>query len=82
MPNSNQDRFLVFRKSDALKYSYIELQQLTDDIYLAGGGSNSVEDVQDWVARWLPPLEEMPLYINSEMLHERVIARWRLRLGR
>jgi hypothetical protein len=73
---------MVFRKSDALNYTYNELQQLTEDIYIAGGGSNSVEDVQDWVARWLPALEEMPLYINSEMLHERVTARWRLRLGR
>ena len=70
--------------NDSVKdYTYQEVMLLVDDFKKIPGVHASYDNVSQWLGRWCDrPLEDMPLFINSEMMHERVIAVWRLKIAK
>jgi hypothetical protein len=79
---SKGERKVVLNKKIVNDYSYADINLLVQE-FEKDGVRCSESEAREWLSRWcMLPLDEMPLHINSEMLHERVIARWRLKVAR
>jgi hypothetical protein len=79
---SRGERKLVLNKKSVHDYDHADISILVTE-FSKEGVHCSEDEAREWLSRWCGlPLDEMPLHINSEMLHERVIARWRLKVAR